>query len=165
MPVLRDVVRHILPPQALARYNASHYADAEYLGRGEYRAVYGYDAYSVVKMATNDWNIGQNRAEVITWTKRISRSPDEPYFARILEWTEDYTWVRAERIVRTAADYFGLTENNKQDFWEDLMIILATDPEVWHVVEIMKDYNMVDHHPWNIGQRADGSWCCLDYAL
>ena len=139
-------------------YIPEHHANDAFLGAGCRRTVYAYDDATVLKIdSEDDNNYISTRAEVAVW-ERVKGTPDERYFARIVEYTLD-GWLRMERVTvwneyseyhpEYSADYDYDTFENHPD-WPD-------------VEEAAVRVGVTDFHGGNLGVRADGSLCMLDY--
>lgn len=118
------------------------------------RAVYIYDDESVIKYT----RYNDNRKEVELYERlKETNSHLLRYLFAILEYTEDYHYVRMERAVEILYDRFkGLPYSAEYEWFN-------TDPIGKEIRNIGDALNIHDRHAGNIGFRADGSWGFVDY--
>lgn len=137
--------------------------DAVKIGQGFYRDVYEYDAQHVIKIERLQW--GASAKEVAMWEK-VSSTPMRQFFAAIVDSTPD-GWILQERVTRTAKDMhyednWTLKEGHFGNSWGNDCSICG--PIVRPLQDVADTFGVGDVHVGNIGQRADGSWCIIDYA-
>ncbi len=126
-------------------YNAMEFANETLLGSGCRRDVYLYDENSVLKVDTESYSGYKSSVSEITVWNMVKDTPDAKHFAAILEYTDD-GWIRMERVERIYR-YEG-----------------GSGKEAYFLLNKIADkYNVSDMHGGNIGQRADGTWCIIDY--
>lgn len=117
-----------------------------YLGAGISRSVWAIDDSAVIKEER-----GRRRtSNVSEWTvwQMVKDTPQESYFARVFAYSESGRIIM-ERV--TCLDY--LDKYELQDLWS----------KIAKAKDVAMSLDITDLHRGNLGLRADGSVCIIDY--